>query len=139
MMRTYEWIVVSYFVYLAASALGAGRQRIVGPALTVALVPLGLASLGDARWTSIVRDWAPNVYLLAGYWLPARFVVSCDERFEQRLLALDRRWLGVRAVAWVDRGPRPLVELLEAAYLACYPLVPAGFAWLSFAGLRGHA
>ena len=35
-----------------------------------------------------------------------------------------------------ERAPRPVIELLELAYLCCYPMVPIGFACLYVAGLR---
>src|SRR5207244_481657 len=71
------------------------------------------------------------------YWLPALFVTTTNQPFEQTLLTLDRRWFGAQGLAAVaDRAPRALIELLELAYLFCYPLVPAGFACLYVAGLR---
>src|SRR5437867_12315936 len=105
MMRTYEWIALGYFVYLAAAAVAVNRKHVVVPALTMALVPLGFMAWGDAGWMSIARGWAPIGYLLAGYWLPARLVAACRLDLEQRLLALDRRWLGARGLAFADRGP----------------------------------
>jgi membrane-associated phospholipid phosphatase len=55
-----------------------------------------------------------------------------NQIFEGRLLALDRR-LQVTTIS--ERAPRSLVELLELAYLCCYPMVPVGFASLYLAGL----
>jgi membrane-associated phospholipid phosphatase len=134
-MRAYEWIVVAYFLYLAIAALVSRRRRTSFTALVAAAVPLGLVWIGDAPYALALRDWAPIAYLLAGYWLPARLVMPCNQRVEQWLLAVDHRWLIRRGVQFADRAPRVVIELLEAAYLACYPLVPAGFACLSIAGL----
>ena len=78
----------------------------------------------------------PLVYILLGYWLPALLVTGTNEVFERRLLALDRRWLGFRLATIGERAPRPVIELLELAYLFCYPMVPIGFACLYVAGLR---
>ncbi len=79
----------------------------------------------------------PLVYILLGYWLPALLVTRTNQTFERRLLTLDRRWLGIENVAALsDRAPRPVVELLELAYLFCYPIVPIGLGCLYVAGLR---
>src|SRR4029077_18455969 len=70
-------------------------------------------------------------------WLPALLVTSTNQAFELRLLTLDRRWLGTDDVTTIsERAPRPVSELLELAYLFCYPMVPIGFACLYVAGLR---
>ena len=85
----------------------------------------------------ILRDWMPLVYILLGYWLPALLVTSTNEGFERRLLTLDHRWLGVENLRTIsERTARPVIELLEFAYLFCYPMVPIGFACLSVAGLH---
>jgi membrane-associated phospholipid phosphatase len=96
-----------------------------------------LADGGTSGARLILRDWIPLVYLLVGYWLPAALVLTPNVAFEQGLRRLDRQWFGPDGVASVaDRMPRLLLELLEVAYLFCYPLVPAGFARLYFAGVR---
>jgi membrane-associated phospholipid phosphatase len=84
-----------------------------------------------------LRDWMPLAYILLGYWLPALLVTSTNEGFERRLLTLDHRWLGVENLRTIsERTPRPVIELLEFAYLFCYPMVPIGFACLYVAGLH---
>jgi hypothetical protein len=137
-MRAYEWVVVAYFLYLATAAVVTRRREPFVTALVAAAVPLGLVGVSDARYVLVLRDWAPIAYLLVGYWLPARLVTTCNPRVEQRLMALDHRWLGSRGVELADRAPRVVIELAEAAYLACYPLVPAGFACLYFANLSAE-
>jgi membrane-associated phospholipid phosphatase len=59
-------------------------------------------------------------------------VTGTKQVFESRLLALDHRW---RVHTISARAPRPVIELLELAYLCCYPMVPIGIACLYFAGL----
>jgi membrane-associated phospholipid phosphatase len=77
----------------------------------------------------------PLTYLLLGYWLPALCVKTPNPALERALLALDHRWFGAEGLTtFAARAPRVLIELFEVAYLACYPLVPAGFAYLYVAG-----
>jgi membrane-associated phospholipid phosphatase len=84
-----------------------------------------------------VRDWAPLLYLPMGYWLPVLLVTSARPTFENLLLAFDRRLFGRNGLArCAARAPRPVVELLELAYLLCYAVVPVGFACLYLGGFR---
>ncbi len=139
-LRTSEWITLGYFAYLACAAVAvrlpsARRRWVTGTAAVVVTSVLGLASF-EALAVAL-RDWAPLVYLLLGYWLPVLFVTTTSQAFERTLLALDRRWFGVSSLNTVtERTPRALIELLELAYLCCYPLVPAGLACLYVSGLR---
>lgn len=136
-LRASEWIVLAYFSYLAGAAAvipnldRQERRRAIGMAVAVLIAVFTFAAIGGrATWW---RDWMPILYLLIGYWLPALLVSSTNQVFEGRLLALDHRW---RVTAISERAPRPLIELLELAYLCCYPMVPIGFASLYLAGLR---
>jgi len=143
--RTSEWIVAAYFVYLAASAIAVPlsshrRRRVIGAAVLALATLVSLKYFGESRISEVLRDWIPLVYLLAAYWLPASFVTALNEPLERALLALDDRWLGRdRLAAFAERGPKPLLELFELAYLFCYPLVPAALACLYIAGLREEA
>lgn len=125
-MAAYEWVAVAYFIGLSLAApwTAASRRRRVA----VSAGGLGLAvaiALIAANGGDIARAWAPHVYLVAGYWLPAllavrpagatrfeRWLVRSDMQFRQRLLTV----------------PAPLAHVTEFAYLLCYPLVPALFA-----------
>ena len=140
-LRASEWITVAYFAYLAgAAALVPGidrrqRRRVIGTVTAVVIAVLAVAAFGTPAL--VWRDWMPLVYILLGYRLPALLVISTNEALERRLLTLDRRWLGTEDVATIgERAPRPLIELLELAYLFCYPMVPLGFACLYVAGLH---
>jgi hypothetical protein len=139
-LRASEWITVAYFAYLAGAAavvpcLGRQqRRRAIGTAVAVVIAVLTVAAFGTSA--NLWRDWMPPVYILLGYWLPALLVTSTNQALERRLLALDRRWLGIENVTTIsERAPRPVIELLELAYLFCYPMVPIGFACLYVAGL----
>jgi hypothetical protein len=141
-LRASEWITVGYFAYL----LGAGlvgrwsrrreRHRVIGIAVVAAVFTIPWLGTTGA----LMRDWIPLVYLVLGYWLPALLVTRTNQTLERALLTLDYRWLGDRNVFALDeRVPRPVSELLELAYLFCYPMVPMGLACLYIAGLREEA
>jgi membrane-associated phospholipid phosphatase len=139
-LRASEWIAVVYFAYLAGAAAvlpGIGRQqrrRVIGTGMAVVIAVVTLASFGTSA--ALWRDGMPLVYILLGYWLPALLVTSTNQAVERRLLALDRRWLGENVATISERAPRAVIELLELAYLFCYPMVPIGFACLYVAGLH---
>ncbi len=140
-LRASEWITVAYFAYLAGAAAVVpriGRQqrrRAIVTATAVVIAVLTFASFGTSA--IVWRDWMPLIYLLLGYWLPALLVTSTNEVLELKLLTLDRRWLGTEDVTTIsERAPRPVIELLELAYLFCYPMVPIGFACLYVVGFR---
>lgn len=136
-LRASEWIIIAYFAYLAGAAavvpdLGPWRRlQAIGIAATVLIGVFTVAAFGTS--VTVLRDWMPLVCLLAGYWLPALLVTSMDHEFERWLLALDRRW---KITTITARAPRAAIELLEVAYLFCYPMVPFGFALLYLAGLQ---
>ena len=70
----------------------------------------------------------PPALLLLGYRTSGLLFVAPMPRVEQALAALDHT-LAIQAIA--ARCPRPLVELLEFAYAAVYPLVPVA-AFIAF-------
>jgi len=140
-LRASEWVTVGYFAYVAGAAaivrgIGRGRRRrAIGTAVAVVIAVLTVARFGTSA--VLLRDWMPLVYILLGYWLPALLVTSTNQVFERRLLTLDQRWLGIDNVSTIgERAPRRVIELLELAYLFCYPMVPIGLACLHVAGLR---
>jgi membrane-associated phospholipid phosphatase len=138
-LRTSEWITITYFAYLlcaAAMVHSNGRRRVMGAAVAVLVAVLTIPRFGTAVW---LRDWIPLAWVLVGYRLPALLVTTTNQRFERTLLRWDHRWFGIRdAPATNGRGPRAMNELLELAYLFCYPMVPAGFACLYAVGLRNE-
>jgi len=139
-LRASEWITVAYFACLAGAAAvvpGIGRRqrgRAIGTATALVISVLTVVAFGTPAL--VWRDWMPLVYILLGYRLPALLVTGTNEVLERRLLSLDRRWLGIDVATIGERAPRPVIELLELAYLFCYPMVPIGFACLYIAGLR---
>jgi membrane-associated phospholipid phosphatase len=143
-LRWSEWIVVAYFAYLAGVAVAIPlparrRWRVLITALSVAVVTLALGWWGESGSRLVARDWVPLAYILIGYWLPASFVEAPNEAFERTLLRLDRRWFGAdgQVTFFLDQR-RAVLELLEVAYLFCYPMVPIGFLCIYVSGARGE-
>ncbi len=139
-MRAPEWIQIGFTVALALFAWARPlelrrRWRIALLAgITVAAIYVARFAF-PARASSVVRDWLPAALLLCPYWQAGQFFRGANPRIEQRLGGIDERvfdWMGrhgVRAAGswWSD--------LLELAYLMCYPLVPLG---LGVIYLWGH-
>jgi hypothetical protein len=138
-----EGIVIAYFAGLAGVALFkrlplAQRTRVVLQAVgTIAVV--AWMSRHDSGMGAVARSWLPALYLLAMYWVPAGLVTSPNLPFEEWLRAGDHRyWRGLA------RGLRKLIsppagEILEVAYLFCYPLIPIGLASLVALGEADEA
>jgi hypothetical protein len=88
-------------------------------------------------WGAQVREWAPLAYILLGYWLPGRLVSRPSLALEWRLTAFDSRWLAGREVSFARRAPLAVIELLELAYLFCYPVLPIGLFLVRLCGTAG--
>lgn len=119
-----------YFAYLAGIAVARRRPKpaLLSIATLVSVVVLGMPGI------------LPLLYLLIGYWLPALIVREPNVQIERRLLDIDRRLFGTGGLASFERrAPRAVIEYLELAYLLCYAVVPAGFAWLVLAGASADA
>jgi membrane-associated phospholipid phosphatase len=145
-VRPPEWVSAVYFAYLLVAASGVWsvpiRRRIrivVASAISLAGVAL-LASLPGSATAQVVRDWAPGVFLLAGYWVPGLFSVAPNARLERWLWRIDARLFALGPVAAVGaRAPRLMLEVLELSYLSCYALVPSIFAMLYWHPSAGAA
>jgi hypothetical protein len=144
-MRRSEWIAAGYFLYLLVP-IAAVRQRwsvrlvLAAVALALAAVVVGISSLPSAAPWAVVRDWAPGVYLLAGYWLPGRLYTRPNERVERWLIDSDRRLGAIGVVRGLGRRlPAFVREYLEFAYLFCYPLVPLAFGIVYFSDPSNRA
>jgi membrane-associated phospholipid phosphatase len=133
-VRSSEWVSFGYFAGLSTLTLlrplPAARRLQIAAAGASACVAIAIV----ARWGSAgVRDWAPGVCILAGYYLAARFFVHPFEPLEAWLRSIDRRLLGDPATRF-SRWPRALVAYLEIVYVYCFLLVPGGLAALMLAG-----
>ena len=133
-MRHSEWLGLAYFAYLAAI----GWLRRVpfdrrlqatagGLAMCAAIVLIGRTG------GLVTRQWAPLVYVLAGYFLCGRLFVEPSTRVESWLLQWDRRALGDPATRF-SQWPPLVLAYLDIVYMGCFVLVPAGFAVLAWTG-----
>ena len=122
-MAPYEWVAVAYFVglSLAAGVCRLPRQRRLATSATGMAIALVVAVVA-ATGSDVLRAWAPHIYLVAGYWLPAMLAPrpAVATRFERWLVRFDADFV-LRAV------PAAPAQVTELAYLLCYPLIPAAF------------
>jgi membrane-associated phospholipid phosphatase len=117
-MTPFEWLAVTYFIALLSAARPAPRPR-RGALFVGGAIALVIVARFALPWTA--RAWLAHAYLVLGYWIPAAFVpASPNERFERWLAHTDR----YLTRAWPLSGTD---DVLELAYLLCYPLVPAAF------------
>jgi hypothetical protein len=115
---------VVYFIYIGAVAMflrglaPLARARACVCAGVGVLLALG-GALASAFWLQMVV--LPPLTLLVGYWSGGFLWVEPMPRLE-RLFVRSDAWLGLPQIA--THLPRPVAELLEASYVAVYPLVP---------------
>src|SRR5438128_1216342 len=101
----------------------------VTAASMVMIVSIGIIA---RTGSGIVRDWAPLVYILAGYYLSGSLFVAPSPRLEAWLIGWDRQFLGDPTTRFA-RWPRWVLSCLDIVYLFCFVLMPAGFATLAWA------
>jgi membrane-associated phospholipid phosphatase len=133
-MLLHEWLALIFFGHLAVAALvrplpGPRRVAAGGGSVLMATLVIVLARQAPPVW----RGWVPVLYVLAGYYLAGRTFVAPMPRIESWLSAIDRRVLGDPANSFA-RWPPGATRVLDAAYISCFLLVPAGFALLTAAG-----
>jgi hypothetical protein len=141
-VRVSDWIALSYFIYLLLTALlkpaWTSRRRALATSFGLAALVLVVSRVPVEGPTGIVRDWAPAIYLIGGYWLSGLYFVAPMPKLEAWCLALDRRVLDDTGLtALVERAPRIVLELLESAYLACFVFVVAGLGVVLVDGAPG--
>jgi hypothetical protein len=118
-----------FFGCIAAIALasrrmarGARLRVLAGAAVAAALLATSLALPADG----IMNTWfLPPALLLLGYWTSGCVFVAPMPRAEAVLARIDA---ALRIDAIAARIPAPIVELLELAYIAIYPLVGVALA-----------
>lgn len=133
-MRASESLAFVYFLYLAivcwVRPLSAGRRKEIAAVSAVTAA----AIIGISQYASVwIRDWAPSAYLFIGYYLPGRFFETPSLAVEQWLADWDRRLLGDPATRFAT-WPRALVAYLDVVYMACFLMLPGGFAALALTG-----
>lgn len=114
-----------FFFYVAAVAAIPGRRRPPRLGRLYVGVAAGLlftAGVVAVPYQRILHEWiAPPIALLLAYWTGGLLFVQPNPAQERALLALDQR-LGIPEIA--RRLPRSLTNLLEAAYVGVYPVIP---------------
>ena len=138
-MLRHEWIAVLFFAHVAVAALV--RQQMPTARRAVAGVGAVFAAAGVfaiAHTASMsVRDWTPIASILAGYYLSGRTFFAPNPQVESWLASVDRRVLG--DPAFFSTWPAAIVRILDAAYIGCFLLVPAGLGLLLAAGHRDQS
>ena len=135
-MLRHEWIAIVFFVHIALAALvrrrmPAGRRAAAG--VGAVLAAAGVFAIARTASGS-VREWTPIASILSGYYLSGRTFFAPNPHIESWLASIDRRVLGDPPffAAWRAAS----VRILDAAYIGCFLLVPAGLALLFAAGHR---
>ena len=113
-----------YFVYILFAALA--RTGLSGPVRRRVAFVAAAGSLLSSLSLSVSGFWLhdlilPAILLLVGYWASGLLWVRPMPRLEGLLASFDRALELSRLSA---RLPRLPCELLEAAYLCVYPLIP---------------
>jgi membrane-associated phospholipid phosphatase len=133
-VRSSELLPLAYFTGCAALSwlrpLPTAR-RIQVTVMSAAMAAAILVLLPQA--SAAVRDWAPGVSILVGYYVSGRFFVAPSLAAERWLMAWDRRLLGDPSTRFA-RWPRAVLAYLDIVYMGCFLLVPAGFAILAARG-----
>ena len=130
-------VIVAFLLYSAVMGrlrpLPPQRRAMVSGVVVADTLLLWWLSRATSPAGMVVRDWIPAVQILLAYWLSGVFAGTPMPRAEAWLAAWDR-WLfddlGLRQA--IQRAPRLVLELLEAAYLSVYVLIPLGFAIVWF-------
>ncbi len=146
LLRHCEWLLLGYFIYVAAAAHLLGISGSVPWVVTAlnAVVLGGLFLLAYAdrfrrtRWLGIVRDWYPYPLMLLGYREMGWFAQP-RERFP-----LEEAWVVWDRVLLNDWGLKAAIEflgpllpsILEIAYSLVYAIVPFCMAALYLSGRR---
>ena len=134
-MRASEWVPATAFLYFALACWLGGvplgrRVRITGASLIMtALIAWGSTTEGP------LRDWAPGVYVLVGYYVSGWIFVRPSPGIEAWLMSWDHRLLGDPTRRF-SHWPALLLAYLDLVYTLCFLLLPIGFAALL---LTGHA
>jgi len=131
---TSERIATAYFAYLAIVCwlrpLTWRRRGLVLAIAASAIAAIGANARADVP---LLRQWAPAATILIGYYASALLFVAPSTRIEAWLAAWDRRLLGEPSTRFA-KWPRPLLAVLEIAYMGCFILIGAGFLILVLAG-----
>lgn len=133
-MRSSESLSIAYFAACAALSWLRPLPAVRRVQVTVISIAMTAATLAVAQQGSaVIRNWAPGVSILVGYYVSGRFFVTPSPEVERWLMSWDRRLLGDPATRFA-RWPGAVLAYLEIVYMGCFLLVPAGFAILAARG-----
>jgi membrane-associated phospholipid phosphatase len=136
LVRSFEWIAFGYFVYLAVACwvprLSVARRAFVIASSALAAAAVVLVARSNLMW---LRQSAPPIYILSGYFLSGYLFASPSLSTEAWLAGWDRRLFGEPATRFAGWS-RLVVAGLELVYMGCFLLIPAGAALLAWNGHR---
>lgn len=141
-MRTAEWISVAFYVALAVGAgiatLPPGRRAriLVGGGAGI-LAAWSLRFLDTLHGGLLMRDLAPALLLLIGYWLSGQFFRGANPGVQATFRSIEQRWFPWVQGAISSQPRRWLSAYFEASYVWCYALIPAGVLVLHATGHVG--
>jgi PAP2 superfamily protein len=147
-MRTVEWLnLIVFSVFFIAAWLrpitSRSRRQIslmAATGITLVIAVQFANRVLPFNTVSVFRDWLPAPLMLMAYWQAGRFSRRPNERFQNYLHKLDRKWVETMLCRMADnRIYRSVSVCLELAYLSCYALVPFGLVALYLAHMRSHA
>lgn len=127
-MRSWLAASAAFFVYLGIVAalvprVTTERRRLASAGAIIGLIVVAGSSASPHK---VLDGWIlPPLLLLLAYWTSGLLFVAPMPHAERPLLRFDSM-LRIRRMA--ASLPAPLVECLEAAYLAVYPVVPIALA-----------
>jgi hypothetical protein len=133
-------IIVAFLLYAAVLArirpLSPRRRALVSFAVIANTLLLWWLSQARTGAGIVIRDWMPAAQILIAYWISGAFVGPPMGGAEAWLAKWDR-WLfdGAGLSRAIARAPRVVLEVLEAAYLSVYVVVPLGFAIVWFVAI----
>jgi membrane-associated phospholipid phosphatase len=133
---TSERLAIAYFAALTVLSWVRPlpiRRRVQISAIGLAMIGLTLRLPRHA--SAPIRDFAPALLILIGYFTSGLFFMRPSAGFEAWLIAWDRRLLGDPAVRF-SHWPRAWLALLDIIYMGCFLMAPAGFAAIV---LTGHS
>jgi membrane-associated phospholipid phosphatase len=139
-LRVSELVALAWFAVVAVLALvrplpRRRRVQVAGGALAACLGVVATAQLAPTGVSGVFRNLLPSLFVVAAYRLAGGFFVSAQVRLEQALLAMDHRLLSRLGLhEALARAPRAVVEVVEACYVAVYPLLPLGAVAAWYAG-----
>src|SRR5260221_6584382 len=94
LVRSFEWIALAYFLYLAVACwlprLSTARRALLIAASALCIAAVWLIAHAASAF---VRDWAPLAYILAGYRLSGYLFAAPSTAVESWLIGWDRRLL----------------------------------------------